>query len=450
MSVFLSRIKQTLTLLLGVTLAAATSAAQTSFPPDTSGLLFTLHGSNTVGAKLAPNLINDYLKARGGHNLETIPLGKENEVRVQASLGVNKIYVDILAHGSSTGFKGLERGQADIAMASRPIKDKEHAALSRFGDMRGQGAEHVIAIDGLAIIVHPQNPINKLTLQQIAAIFSGKITNWSEVGGQKGRIKVLARDNQSGTWDTFKSLVLGKNRTLIANAQRFESNDQLSDRISANPNSIGFVGLASIRKAKAIAVSDNNTHPQAPEHLTIATEDYPLSRRLFLYTAAYGLKPAAQEFLQFVQSEQGQDQVNATGFVAQTPIGVKPEANREGPSEYLKLTENAERLSINFRFSEGSASLDNKAKQDIQRLVRFMQKPENNHKRLLLIGFGDEKVSEGRSVVLSKLRAVTVRSALRDHQINTAPVQGFGAYLPVASNNSSAKIKNRRVEIWII
>ncbi|WP_444916374.1 substrate-binding domain-containing protein [Microbulbifer sp. JMSA003] len=451
MSVFLSRLKQTLTfLLLGVSLAAATSTAQTRFPPDTSGLLFTLHGSNTVGAKLAPNLVSDYLESRGGSNLEIIPLGKENEVRVQGDLGGKKIYVDIAAHGSSTGFKGLERSQANIAMASRPIKDTEHAALSRFGDMRGQSAEHVIAIDGLAIIVHPQNPISQLTLQQIAAIFSGKITDWSEVGGQKGRIKVLARDNQSGTWDTFKSLVLGKKHSLIANAKRFESNDQLSDRVSANPNSIGFVGLASIRRAKAVSVSDQNTQPQAPEHLTIATEDYPLSRRLFLYTAAYGLKPAAEEFLHFVQSEQGQEQVKATGFVAQTPIGVKPEANREGPSEYLKLTENAERLSINFRFSEGSASLDNKAKQDVQRLVRFMQKPENSHKRLLLIGFGDEKVSEGRSIVLSKLRAVTVRSALRDHQINTAPVQGFGAYLPVASNSSSSKIKNRRVEIWVI
>ncbi|MCO1334440.1 phosphate ABC transporter substrate-binding/OmpA family protein [Microbulbifer sp. OS29] len=450
MSVFFSRLKQAFILLTGMTLTTAVSAALPSFNPATSSLLFTMHGSNTIGAKLAPNLINDYLNAKGGSNIKIIPLERENEIRVQATLDGRSVHVDIAAHGSSTGFRALERSQADIAMASRPIKSKEQQALSHFGDMRSNRAEHVIAIDGLAIIVHRKNPVHKLTLQQIAAIFAGKITNWSQLGGQNGRIKVLARDNQSGTWDTFKSLILGKNYSLTPSAARFESNDQLSDRVSADANSIGFVGLASIRQAKAIAVSDGNTQPQAPEHLTIATEDYPLSRRLFLYTAAYAVKPAAQEFLQFVQSEQGQEQVKTTGFVAQTPIGVKAEANRDGPSEYLELTKNAERLSINVRFSEGSASLDNKAQQDIQRLVHFMQKPENRDRRLLLIGFGDKKVSRERSVVLSKLRAATVRSALRDHQINTAPVQGFGAYLPVASNTSSSKIKNRRVEIWVI
>lgn len=79
-----------------------------------------------------------------------------------------------------------------------------------------------------------------------------------------------------------------------------------------------------------------------------------------------------------------------------------------------------------------------------------MQKPQNRDRQLLLIGFGDEKASAERSVVLSKLRAVTVRSALHHHRINTAPVQGFGAYLPVVSNNSKAKIKNRRVEVWLL
>ncbi|WP_444931927.1 substrate-binding domain-containing protein [Microbulbifer sp. SSSA002] len=450
MRIFLSRTKQTVLFLLGITLSAATSATQTSFPPGTSGLLFTLHGSNTVGAKLAPNLISNYLRSRGASNLETIALDRENEVRVRADVNGEKVYIDIAAHGSSTGFKGLEQAQADIAMASRPIRAAENAALNRLGDLRRHGAEHVIAIDGLAIIVHPHNPVNQLTLQQIAAIFAGEITDWSAVGGRKAPIKVLARDDQSGTWDTFQSLVLGNTRALSTDAARFESSEQLSDRVSAQPNSIGFVGLASIRQSKALAVADNNTQPQSPGHLTIATEDYPLSRRLFLYSSAYRAKPAAAEFLQFVQSEQGQEQVKATGFVAQTPIGVKPAANREGPEEYLKLTENAQRLSINFRFSEGSASLDNKAQQDIQRLVRFMQKAENKQKRLLLIGFGDEKVSASRSIILSKLRATTVRSALRDQQINTVPVQGFGAYLPVASNGSSSKIKNRRVEIWII
>ncbi|WP_445365736.1 substrate-binding domain-containing protein [Microbulbifer sp. ANSA001] len=450
MYLFLHRLCFTLSLLLGPILTPAAAAELPPFDSSTSGLLFTLHGSNTIGAQLAPNLIRDYLSAKSARNIRVTPLDTPNELRVQADTGSNTVFIDIAAHGSSTGFKGLEQSQADIAMASRPIKDTELSSLSRLGDMRSSRAEHVIAIDGLAIIVHPGNRIEKLTLQQIASIFSGRISNWSQLGGNKGRIKVYARDNQSGTWDTFKNLVLGKSHTLAGSAKRFESNDQLSDLVAADPNSIGFVGLASIRQSKAISVSDEDTLPQAPEHLTVATEDYPLSRRLFLYTPVYSAKPAADDFLRFVQSELGQEQVKATGFVAQTPIGVKPGSLREGPVEYLTLTEKAERLSINFRFSEGSASLDNKAQQDIQRLANYMQKPQNRDRRLLLIGFGDEKASPERSVILSKLRAVTVRSALRDHQINTAPVQGFGAYLPIASNNSSGKVKNRRVEVWLL
>ncbi|WP_226646011.1 substrate-binding domain-containing protein [Microbulbifer variabilis] len=450
MYLFFQRLCRPITLLLICLLNPIASAAVSPFSSDSNGKLFSLQGSNTIGAQLAPSLVRDYFTAKGATDINIKPLGTLNEVRVQAKVGNNIVFVDIAAHGSSTGFKGVSLAQADIAMASRPIKDSEFEALSQMGDMRSRRAEHVIAIDGLAIIVHPRNPINQLTLQQISAVFSGQIKDWAELGKGKGRINIYARDDQSGTWDTFKSLVLGKRYSLSSRAKRFESNDQLSDIVAADPRGIGFVGLASIRQAKAIAVSDENTLPQAPEHLTIATEDYPLSRRLFLYAPVYSTNSEAEEFLRFVQSEAGQKQVKSTGFVAQTPIGVKPEESREGPSEYLELTQNAERLSINFRFSEGSASLDNKAQQDIERLAKFMEKPKNQGRELLLVGFGDEKVSPERSVILSKLRAVTVRSALRDHKINTAPVQGFGAYLPIASNNSSAKIKNRRVEVWLL
>ncbi|GAB2895543.1 phosphate ABC transporter substrate-binding/OmpA family protein [Microbulbifer echini] len=450
MYLFFQRLCRPLILLFACVQIPVALASLPAFPASTNGKLFSLHGSNTIGAQLAPNLVRDYLSAKGVTNIRIKPLSTLNEIRVHGNIGKRAVFVDIAAHGSSTGFKGLEKAQAEIAMASRPIRNKEFTALGKLGDMRSRNAEHVIAIDGLAIIVHPSNPLSQLTLQQIGAVFSGKITDWSELGEGNGRINVYARDNQSGTWDTFKSLVLGNHYSLTSSAKRFESNDQLSDIVAMDSNSIGFVGLASIRQAKAIAVSDENTLPQAPEHLTIATEDYPLSRRLFLYTPAYSNQPIAVEFLRFVQSEAGQQQVKSTGFVAQTPTSAKPEGTREGPSEYLELTRNAERLSINFRFSAGSASLDNKAQQDIQRLASYMKKPLQQGRKLLLIGFGDEKVSPERSVVLSKLRAATVRSALRDYKINTAPVQGFGAYLPIASNSSSAKIRNRRVEVWLL
>ncbi len=240
-----------------------------------------------------------------------------------------------------------------------------------------------------------------------------------------------------------------KTHKLSRRAQRFESNDELSDLVSNDPSGIGFVGLASVRQARALLVSDAGTRPLLPQKLSVATEDYVLSRRLFLYTPPSLKTLDIQNFVDFVQTDVGQQQVESTGFISQALIATKPSAIRQGPRDYLQATQVASRLSVNFRFAQGSARLDNKAKQDIQRLVAYLARPENHNRQVILIGFGDEKQTENRALVLSKLRAVAVKSALRKHGISTQPVEGFGAYLPVASNRGRAKIKNRRVEVWV-
>ncbi len=419
------------------------------FPSDISGRLFQVQGSNTVGANLMKNLLEDYFRAKGVEGVATQALAVENEYRVGGMVNGNAIYVDVAAHGSSTGFKALLAEAADLSMSSRPIKSKEVAQLSDYGHMLGFDAEHVIAIDGLAVIVHDDNPIEQLNLQQIAGIFSGQITNWQEVGGDNLPINLYARDDKSGTWDTFKSLVLRKMYKLSSSARRFESNDQLSDLVAADLGGIGFVGLASVRESRALLVSDSGTTPLRPEKVSVATEDYALSRRLFLYTPPFLKTALIEDFIRFVQTDAGQQQVESTGFISQALIATPSESFRQGPREYLEVTQSASRLSVNFRFAQGSATLDNKAQQDIQRLVAFMARDENQGKRITLVGFGDEKQTESRAIVLSKLRAVAVKSELRKQGISTEPVRGFGAYLPVASNTGKGKIKNRRVEVWV-
>lgn len=419
------------------------------FGDDVEGRLFHVQGSNTVGANLMKNLLVDYLSAKGLKDIAATNLSVENEYRVSGNLEGRSIYVDVAAHGSSTGFKALIAGQADLSMSSRPIKSKEVAKLSSMGDMKGFDAEHVIAIDGLAVIVHKNNVVQQLNLEQIAGVFSGKISNWKELGGDDQPINLYARDNRSGTWDTFKSLVLRKRYKLSSAARRFESNDELSDLVSSDVQGIGFVGLASVRQSRALLVSDTGTTPLLPKKLSVATEDYALSRRLFLYTPPSLKTKEIQAFVDFVQTDLGQQQVESTGFVSQALIATEPLVLRQGPREYLDATQAADRLSVNFRFAQGSARLDNKAWQDIQRLVAYMAREENKDQQITLVGFGDVKQTESRAMVLSKLRAVAVKSALRKHGISTQPVKGFGAYLPVASNSDSGKIKNRRVEVWV-
>lgn len=168
-----------------------------------------------------------------------------------------------------------------------------------------------------------------------------------------------------------------------------------------------------------------------------------------MYVSPNQNNPLVNEFIHFVQSTKGQEIVNQIGFISQNPLSLQSELYADAPQTYKVLTENAMRLSVNFRFKDGSAELDNKAKQDILRIVRYMQMPENADKRIQLVGFGDSKETAARSTVLSKLRAVAVKSALYSYGISSESVLGLGSDLPVASNAGSARLKNQRVEVWV-
>ncbi|NRA24730.1 MAG: substrate-binding domain-containing protein [Oleispira sp.] len=431
--------------------AAFTHAELAAFDdtlPDSSSALFTLQGSNTIGARLAPELVKAFLLAKGA--AEVIVVAGENESRINAKMGPRQVpvWVDIAAHGSGTGFDGLLKGSADIAAASRPAKPKEIKALAGFTDLTDERSEHIIGIDGLAIIIHPQNPIQQLSVKQVALIFSGQINDWSQLGGRRGKINLYSRDDRSGTWDSFKRMVLGKNHTLDVAAKRFESNDNLSDEVSADIDGIGFVGLPSVRKAKLIAISDGFGKALKPNKLTIATEDYALSRRLYFYTHDESDNPYVREFIAFVEGVAGQNTVAANGFIAQQVEVVVPQGYRDLPQNFQEITPSEQRLTVNFRFKQGSAQLDNRALRDIDRLVQFITKQED--KKLTLIGFGDQKRSPERAQLLSKLRAMAVRRELVKQGVYPQSSHGYGEQLPVASNEREAgRYKNRRVEVWL-
>jgi phosphate transport system substrate-binding protein len=411
--------------------------------------IFSVQGSNTIGAALGPNLIKSYLERKGAVDIEVRKTNVENEVVVSGTVKDTRtrVYATVAAHGSSTGFVGLAQQTADIAAASRPIKSSEVSNLAFLGNMHALDSEHIVGIDGLAIIVNPANPVAELSVDEIAQIFSGGYTDWAQLGGRPGAIHIYARDENSGTWDSFSSMVLG-DKKLLPSAQRFESNADLSGRVSKDANGIGFVGLSSVLNAKLIAVSDGTSKALKPNKLTVATEDYALARRLFMYTPAKPASPYVSEFIQFALHDDGQKVVADSGFVSQELQAVVPEFYAELPDDFREITNDAKRLTINFRFQEGSAKLDNKAMKDVERLVGYLQ--SDRKAEIVLIGFGDKKRTEKRSQLLSKLRAMAVRRELVRNGIYPKEAVGYGEYLPVASvNRAEGKMKNRRVEVWI-
>lgn len=405
-----------------------------------------LSGSNTVGERLAPELAKAWAARQGWRfDGKTTPVLDESRLRFTGPQGA--LVVDVLAHGTSTGFAALRDGDCDLWMASRAVRQDEVQSASAIGPLYEAGLEHVIALDGLSVIVNPGNRVSALTVEQVRALFSGRVRDWSQVGGAPGPVMLHARDDRSGTFDTFKSLVMGE-VALSPAAARYESTEQLAAAVAADPQAIGFVGLAGVGRAKPLALSERGTVPMAPSALSVATEDYVLSRRLFLYSSG---RPRAevQALIDFALGPLGQQVVADVGFIPQDIRALDQPAPVH--DEYRSLVAGARRLSLNFRFGEGAAVLDNKAVEDIERLARFMAAPRQGNHELLLIGFADRsETTPYLALSLSNDRVDLVAAELRAKGLRVARQRGLGQIAPVASNDTlQGRLRNRRVEVWI-
>lgn len=302
----------------------ASSPAPTP-PQSIRNVALRLHGSNTIGKELALAVCEDFLKYEGATSVQRKPREKEDETDIEAILpneSAGPLTFEVQAHGTKTAFEDLAAGKCDIGMASRQITSDEaqQCALAGLGDMLSPACENVLGLDGIAVFVNRGNPINELTKQLIADIFSGKVTDWSQVGQRPGPINIYAPDDKSGTFDMFNSLVLGGS-PLSPRASRFENSAKLSDEVAADANGIGFAGMAFVRGSKPLAVSEAGTRPLLPTPFTVATGDYPLSRRLFLYIPTDSQNKWTRKFVEFALSSLGgPSKLTPTGFFARKSI----------------------------------------------------------------------------------------------------------------------------------
>jgi phosphate transport system substrate-binding protein len=423
--------------------------SKTIVPPE-SETVFRLHGSNTIGEKLAPLLLEGFLKQQNINNFtwtRNTPLERVLHYKI-----ANKNYaIELQSHGSSTAFSALKNKTADIGMSSRRITDNEVKQLAETaGHLNKLGNEHIIGLDGLAIIVNQNNAVKQLSSKTLAKIFSGEINNWSQIGGSTLPIKLYARDQHSGTWDTFKNLVLKKHgEKLSKQAKRFESSSQLSTLVSQNEGAIGFIGLNYVLHNKAISISaSKGTSAIFPTRFTVGTEDYALSRRLYFYTPTSATK-FVKDFAQYALSTQGQQVVSQAGLISQNIKLEQVYPLAEAPKQYQQYANTAKRLSLNFRFDYATQDLDNKGKRDLLRLVNFME--DHQSRRIVLMGFSDSIGAQLKNNRLSYNRAKSVERELTSRGIPVLAVEGMGEALPIANNNTDdGRKRNRRVEVWLL
>lgn len=203
--------------------------------------------------------------------------------------------------GSGTGIKAVKDGTCDIGLSSRYLKDSEKAEGLQ---------ETILAIDGIAIIVHPGNAVTDLTVPQISAIFKGEITNWSEVGGNNGEIVLIGREESSGTRDGFESVTETAGECQYR--QELTSNGAVLTAVANNPNAVGYVSLSSVNETvKAICVDG-----VVPSETSVKDGTYAIQRPFVLVTKeGVALGEAAQAFFSYATSASANEIIRAAGVV---------------------------------------------------------------------------------------------------------------------------------------
>ena len=272
-----------LCLMLALSLAAC---GQTAEAPAT-----------TAAPAAAPAVLSGTVSTDGSTSMEKV-IGALGEAFMEANDGVTFTYNPT---GSSTGIQAVQEGRCDIGLSSRALKDDEKASGL---------TETVLAYDGIAMIVNPANKVDDLTIAQIADIYTGKITNWSEVGGDDAEIVLIGREAGSGTRSGFEEIVEVKD--LCQYRQELSSTGDVITTVAQNPGAIGYASLASVKDTvKALQVEG-----VTPSEATVKDGSYAIQRPFVLATKTDAkLNDVAQAFFDYVTSADANDVITAAGVV---------------------------------------------------------------------------------------------------------------------------------------
>ena len=247
-----------------------------------------IKGSDTLGAKMVPQLAEAFKSANAGVSFE------------------------IAAEGSTTGIAAITDGTADIGMSSRRAKATEMStALTKGVKM----SPTIVSYDAMTVIVNASNPLTKLSKREVEQIFTGDVTDFSQVGGQAGKVSVYTRNTASGTYQDWKDLAMGK-RDYAPASQKMAGNEQIAAEVAKNPHGIGYVGIAYIKAPgiKALPIEIDGKLVYASK-ATVKSKSYPYARPNFFYTNG---KPdgIAAKFIEFTLSPKGGAIIEQVGFIA--------------------------------------------------------------------------------------------------------------------------------------
>lgn len=435
----------------------------------------TIGGSDTVAKGLMPLLLEGFATtsqaeskaeaARDDTEFATTLIGQDG-------FG-EKIGTFLVQSGSSDdAFTKLQEKSAQIGLSSRRITPDEAKALSATGagNLIDPSQEHIVAIDSLSIVVNAANPVSAISVADLAAIYTGRISNWSEIGGANLAIMPVTLTDDAAT-AVFDAGVYGDD-ARPQGITSFEAGDNVAaaNFVNENPGAIAYVGFAFKRGQKPLTLVSECGIGTTPDAFSVKTEEYSLFRRLYMYNRSDMDSALAQKLIDFATSDDATNVIVQSGFIdlsvekiAQGTDGARATRIRNSGSDsfengfvnkMINLMGTTDRLSSTFRFRTGSSRLDPRGQRDLVRLANYLENLPNGAK-VMFVGFADSVGAFEPNISLSQARAGEVQKALvglagsRLSNISFDAI-GFGEVAPSACNNSNTgRAINRRVETWV-
>ena len=433
-------------------------------------------GSSTMGELLMPALLEGFA-LRNGLEMTRTKVDDANVVYVlrdgQSDQDVARLGFRITT--TDEGFADLLANEADVVMALREIRPDERtrARDAGMGDMTGRNRSRVLALDAMVPIVAPGNPVKAISMPDLAAAFSGDITNWADLGGPDAPISLHLPDAGSGLAQSVEDRLLRPvGQSLPDGVMRHRISSNLSRAVTVDPFALGLVSFAEIGNARMLTLSGSCGFTLEATRRTIKTEDYPLTSPMFLYLPARRLPKVAREFLGYLRGPAAQIVIRRVGFVDQAPeqITINAQGDRFANAiaaageettldEIKRMTATLRtmaRLTTSFRFETGATRLDAQSRSNVVQLARAIEAGQYDARSLSFVGFSDGQGPAPANLTIARRRAEAVRDAVIAAAEALEPgrvdlrVEAYGEAMPMACDDSEwGRQVNRRVEVWL-
>lgn len=412
-----------------------------------------VHGSNTLGARLMPALVESWLGTMGYEQVRKVEVSG-SLTEIHGMRDQQPLIVEISRRGSAAGMQALIRGDAELAMLARAPTTAEQSAGWQLGELTSPDQQFVLALNGAQLAVPAANPVKALSMPQLRGLLAGELRDWAQLGGRGGDVHLLCGPAGTGLDDFLISRVM-QGAAIKGCTRRLPTLAAAARAAAADPQAVAVVELVTPLpvNTRALAMADGGI-AVAPTLVNLRSEDYPLVQRYSVYGGQM-MSALGRSLALYLISPPAQRVVAAQGLVAMSlPKQATEAAPDSGPVPYREAVAGGTRLPLSVRFNLRSLStmFEGGSAQDLDRLVAYMHLPQNKGRTLAVIGFANgDPANKLFPTIASNDRADIIAGYLAQHGIVVQRARGLGALRPlVGEGDARARERNERVEIWML